>query len=62
MLMPPIGAALSNDQLAAVLTYVRRSWGNSASALDAAAVEEVRGATSGRKKPWTEEELQRIGR
>ncbi|MBC7673665.1 MAG: cytochrome c, partial [Polaromonas sp.] len=62
MLMPPIGAALSNDQLAAVLTYVRRSWGNSASALDAAAVEEVRGATTGRKKPWTEEELQRIGR
>jgi mono/diheme cytochrome c family protein len=62
MLMPPIGAALSNDQVAAVLTYVRRSWGNSASAIDAAAVQEVRGATAGRKKPWTEEELQRISR
>ena len=62
MLMPPIGAALSNDQIAAVLTYVRRSWGNSASAIDGAAVQEVRGATAGRKKPWTEEELQRIGR
>ena len=61
MLMPPIGAALSNDQIAAVLTYVRRSWGNSASAIDAAAVEEVRGATAGRKKPWTEEELQLLG-
>ena len=62
MLMPPIGAALSNEQVAAVLTYVRRSWGNSASAVDAAAVQEVRGATIGRKKPWTEEELQRIAR
>ena len=62
MLMPPIGAALSNEQVAAVLTYVRRSWGNSASAVDAAAVLEVRGATTGRKKPWTEEELQRVGR
>ncbi len=62
MLMPPIGAALSNDQLAAVLTYVRRSWGNSASAVDAATVQEVRGATGGRTRPWTEEELQRVGR
>ncbi len=62
MLMPPIGAALSNEQVAAVLTYVRRSWGNSASAVDAAAVREVRGATTGRRKPWTEEELQRIAR
>lgn len=62
MLMPPVGAALSNEQVAAVLTYVRRSWGNSASAVDAAAVQEVRGATAGRKKPWTEEELERTGR
>jgi mono/diheme cytochrome c family protein len=62
MLMPPVGAGLSNDQIAAVLTYIRRSWGNSASAIDPNAVREVRGATLGRNKPWTEEELQRIRR
>src|SRR5262249_13424955 len=27
-LMPPIGSALNDDQIAAVLTYVRREWGN----------------------------------
>ena len=62
MLMPPIGSSLTNDQIAAVLTYVRRSWGNSANAIDAAQVSEVRGATLGRKKPWTEEELRAIRR
>ena len=62
MLMPPIGGSLTNDQIAAVLTYVRRSWGNSASAIDPAQVAEVRGATLGRKKPWTEEELRAVRR
>jgi putative membrane-bound dehydrogenase-like protein len=62
MLMPPIGSSLTNDQIAAVLTYVRRSWGNSAGAIDAAQVAEVRGASLGRKKPWTEEELRAIRR
>ena len=62
MLMPPVGGSLSDDQLSAVLTYVRRSWGNSASAIDAAQVGEVRGATVGRKKPWTDEELRTIRR
>ena len=27
-LMPPLGGALNDDQIAAVLTYVRREWGN----------------------------------
>ena len=62
MLMPPIGSSLTNEQIAAVLTYVRRSWGNSASAIDATQVSEVRGATQGRKKPWTEDELRTIRR
>ena len=59
MLMPPVGAQMSNDQIAAVLTYVRRSWGNGASAVDAALVKEIRGLTTGRNKPWTDGELQR---
>ena len=27
-LMPPLGTTLSDDQIAGVLTFVRRSWGN----------------------------------
>ena len=62
MLMPPVGASLTNDQLAAVLTYVRRAWGNVATAVDARAVNEVKGSTIGRNAPWTEAELGRIRR
>ena len=35
-LMPPLGSVLSDDQIAGVLTYVRRAWGNQGSAVDAA--------------------------
>jgi mono/diheme cytochrome c family protein len=62
MLMPPLGKTLTDDQIAAVLTFVRRSWGNTASPIDAAAVKEIRGNTADRNKPWTEDELQRVRR
>ena len=26
--MPPLGASLSDDQIAAALTYIRREWGH----------------------------------
>jgi mono/diheme cytochrome c family protein/glucose/arabinose dehydrogenase len=56
-LMPPLGGALSDDQIAAVLTYVRREWGNAGTAVDAATVAEVRKTTAGRSRPWTDQEL-----
>ncbi|MBW3630298.1 MAG: cytochrome c [Gemmatimonadetes bacterium] len=62
MLMPPVGGALSDEQLAAVLTYIRRSWGNVASPVSPTEVREVRGATFGRSRPWTEGELARVSR
>jgi mono/diheme cytochrome c family protein len=62
MLMPPLGGTLTDDQIAAVLTFVRRSWGNTASPIDAAEVKEIRGNTMGRNKPWTEDELKRVRR
>jgi len=40
-----------------VLTYVRRSWGNQGSAVEAAGVADVRKETTGRTRPWTEKEL-----
>ena len=59
-LMPPLGTALSDDQIAGVLTFVRRSWGNQGSAVDPAAVADVRKQTTGRTRPWTEKELLEI--
>jgi mono/diheme cytochrome c family protein len=60
-LMPPVGATYSDDQLAAVLTYVRRSWGNTAPPVDSLSVLEVRGLTKTRNKPWTDDELKQVG-
>ena len=62
MLMPPVGKSLTNDQLANVLSYVRRSWGNAATPISPADVAEARGATMGRKKAWTEAELATVRR
>lgn len=56
-LMPPLGGTLSDEQIAAVLTYVRREWGHAASPVEPAEVREVRGMTASRRRPWTEAEL-----
>jgi mono/diheme cytochrome c family protein/glucose/arabinose dehydrogenase len=56
-LMPPLGTVLSDDQIAAVLTYIRREWGHAASAVDVSTVKEVRTLTAGRARPWTPDEL-----
>jgi mono/diheme cytochrome c family protein len=56
-LMPPLGGGLTDDQIAGALTYVRRQWGNAGSAVDPATVKEVRAATAGRTRPWTNDEL-----
>ena len=34
-LMPPVGGALDDEQIASVLTYVRREWGHTADPVDA---------------------------
>jgi mono/diheme cytochrome c family protein len=59
-LMPPLGASLSDQQIADVLTFVRRSWGHQASPVDVSLVREVRGASTGRDRPWTEAELAKV--
>ena len=59
--MPALGTLMTDDQIAAVLTYVRREWGQSGSAIEAATVGTIRGATAGRARPWTAEELQPFG-
>lgn len=50
--MAPLVALSKDADLAAVLTYVRNEWGNSASAVDEATVTEVRTALKGKTGPW----------
>ncbi|MEP6915532.1 MAG: cytochrome c, partial [Acidobacteriota bacterium] len=59
-LMPPVGQVFTDDQIAAVLTYIRREWGQAGTPVDAATVKEVRATTAGRTRPWTNEELLRL--
>ena len=56
-LMPPVGSALNDDQLASVLTYVRREWGQGGTPVDPATVKAVRALTADRNRPWTDKEL-----
>ena len=59
--MPPIGGTMSDDEVAAVLTYIRREWGNTATPVDVATAQAIRAITATRTRPWTDEELARIG-
>ncbi len=56
-LMPPVGSTLSDDQIAAVLTYIRREWGQDGTPVEAATVKEVRAMTADRMRPWKHDEL-----
>jgi mono/diheme cytochrome c family protein len=56
-LMPAIGSVLKDDQIAGVLTYIRREWGQTGAPVGAATVKAVRALTAGRTRPWTNEEL-----
>jgi len=57
MMMP--WASLSDAQIAAILTYERSSWGNSAAAVTAEQVAKVRAATKSRTTPWTADEVRK---
>lgn len=59
-LMPPQGAALNDQQIADVLTYVRNSFGNKASGVTPDEVKAIREAEKARTAMWTEAELQQI--
>jgi mono/diheme cytochrome c family protein len=58
--MPAMGAALPDDDLAAVLTYIRQSWGNKASAITPEQVHAVRAEVGNRTQPWTADQLNAI--
>jgi mono/diheme cytochrome c family protein len=58
--MPAMGAALSDEDLAAVLSYIRQSWGNKASAITPDQVKAIRAQVGNRSQPWTAEELNAV--
>ncbi|MCA9165867.1 MAG: cytochrome c, partial [Planctomycetales bacterium] len=58
--VPPMTAfrnLLKDDELAAVLTFVRNTWGNSASTITPESVKRVRAETSDRTTFWIPDEL-----
>jgi mono/diheme cytochrome c family protein len=57
-LMPPAGQTMSDEDLAAVLTFVRGSWGNPGAPLSPAEVKTLRARYAERTTPWTDAELQ----
>jgi mono/diheme cytochrome c family protein/glucose/arabinose dehydrogenase len=59
-LMPPVGSVLSDEQIAAVLTYIRREWGQAGTPIDAGLVNNVRTLTTDRKRPWTHDEMMKM--
>jgi mono/diheme cytochrome c family protein len=48
----------SDEQIAAVLTYIRSAWTNEAPAVDPKLVTAIRQQTAGRAQPWTWPELE----
>ena len=55
--MPPQGAVLSDEKIAAALSYVREKFAGRASVVTVDQVKAVRAASSTRLKPWTADEL-----
>ena len=57
--MPALGV-LDDEQIAAVLTYVRREWGHPYAPVAPATVKSVRQETEKREDAWTMAELLKI--
>ena len=58
--MAPMGAALSDADLAAVLTYIRSAWGNQAGEVTTDNVKSVRASLGGRPQPLAGDQLKTL--
>lgn len=58
--MAAMGAALSDSDLAALLTYIRSSWGNKGGPVTADDVKAVRAEIGGHTQPMTGEEMMKM--
>src|SRR5690606_8089017 len=57
--MAPLAATLTDEQIAAVLTFVRQSWHNDAPAIEVDTVKKLRNTYRERSQFWTAAELGR---
>lgn len=55
--MPPL-RSLDDETIAAILTYIRRSWGHESEPISRTQVQIVRGQAERREEPWTDAELE----
>ncbi len=55
--MPPLNT-LTDPQIAAILTFIRREWGHEATPVSTATIARIRQATQDRSRPFTAEDLQ----
>jgi len=55
--MPGLGAALTDEQIAGVATYIRREWEHTASPVTVDFVKTIRTQNKDRAKSWTSEDL-----
>ena len=58
--MPGLGAALTDEQIAQALSYIRRSFGHEEPVVETATVEKIRISTKDRGASWSAEELKQI--
>jgi mono/diheme cytochrome c family protein len=58
--MPALAEALDDQQIADVLTYIRREWGHGSAPVKLETVQSIRGKESKREDSWTQPELLRI--
>ncbi len=55
--MAPQGGNLSDERIAAILSYLRASWGNAGTPVTIEEVARLRAETAGRVTPWTGAEI-----
>ena len=58
--MPGIGGVFTDEQIAQILSYIRRDFGNEAPIVEPATVEKIRAATKDRAGSWTAAELEAV--
>jgi mono/diheme cytochrome c family protein len=57
--MPPLGI-LEDQQIAAILTYIRREWNHTADPVTVDFIKKTREEIAGRDEPWNEADLQKV--
>ena len=57
--MPALGV-FDDDQIAVILTFIRREWGHTANPVEPELVKTIRAETEKREEAWTEAELLKV--